>query len=100
MGTSVFCKTDRLPIQSQQDLIFHSVMWVLVYQFCKGICYHCWVQRLGIILALLLTVLAFLTIVDEGRGLEMQPSLCSTVQTMSTRNNYHNFLVFFPQLSL
>ena len=62
------------------------IMQTLVDGFRKIVRYHRWIQRLGIILALLLIVLAFLAMVQQRRGSKMQ---CHHVQqpkhiTMST----------------
>ena len=43
-------------------------MQTLVDGFRKIVRYHRWIQRLGIILALLLIVLAFLAMVQQRRG--------------------------------
>ena len=44
------------------------MMRTLVSRFRKIVRHYCWSQRLGIILALLLIVLAFLDIVKQWRG--------------------------------
>ena len=56
-------------------------MRMLVYDFRKIMRHHYWIQRPGIILALLVIVLAFLTLGQQRSGLKM---LCSTAQTHIT----------------
>ena len=46
-------------------------MRTLVDSFHKIVRHHCWIQRLGVLLALLLIMLAFLAMVQQWRGLKM-----------------------------
>ena len=47
------------------------IMRTLVDSFHKIVRHHCWIQRLGVLLALLLIMLAFLAMVQQWRGPKM-----------------------------
>ena len=47
------------------------IMRTLVDGFRKIVCHHRWIQRPGVIVALLLIVLAFLAMVQQRRGPKM-----------------------------
>ena len=54
-------------------IIVLYIIQTLVKGFCKTVHHLHWIQRPGIIVALLLIVLAFLAMVQQRRGLKMLP---------------------------
>ena len=77
----------QLLVQFDPSLEIHQPIYLRKWavklhprQFCtyfrcfhKIVCHHCWIQRPGILLALLLIVLDSLTSVQHRRGLKMWP---------------------------
>ena len=51
----------------------NSIIQMFVCHFCKVVHHLQWIQTPGIILVLSLTILTFLNIVRQQRGLKMQP---------------------------
>ena len=64
---SLKCRTPLLPLFSNPKVRelyrIHSIIWTLVYLFCKVVHHIQWIQRPVIVLTLLLIVLIFLNLV-------------------------------------
>ena len=70
-GTPVFRKVDRFSSPNSTWTIL--IMWTLIYCFHKIVRHLLWIQRPGIILAMLFIVLMFLNITRQWKGPKVRP---------------------------
>ena len=64
---------------------------MLVDRFRNIVCQRCWIQRPGIILALMLITLAFLAMVYTATEKSIN-AMAQTLITMPTRSHFHCWL--------